>query len=171
MQTLRIEELTKTYGDKTLFKDASFIINEHDRIGLIGTNGSGKTTLLNTISGLEGADSGRLVAPNNYRIGYLKQQPQLDPEKTIIDAVFDGAAPVFQTIKQYEEALAAYSQAPEDPKLQDRYVKAENKMEQANAWSAESDVKTILTQLHISDWSQKIKTLSGGQVKIGRAHV
>lgn len=172
MQTLRIEELTKTYGDKTLFKDASFIINEHDRIGLIGTNGSGKTTLLNTISGLEGADSGRLVAPNNYRIGYLKQQPQLDPEKTIIDAVFDGAAPVFQTIKQYEEALAAYSQAPEDPKLQDRYVKAENKMEQANAWSAESDVKTILTQLHISDWSQKIKTLSGGQVKrVGLAQV
>lgn len=172
MQTLRIEELTKTYGDKTLFKDASFIINEHDRIGLIGTNGSGKTTLLNTISGLEGADSGRLVAPNNYRIGYLKQQPQLDPEKTIIEAVFDGAAPVFQTIKQYEEALAAYSQAPEDPKLQDRYVKAENKMEQANAWSAESDVKTILTQLHISDWSQKIKTLSGGQVKrVGLAQV
>lgn len=172
MQTLRIEELTKTYGDKTLFKDASFIINEHDRIGLIGTNGSGKTTLLNTISGLEGADSGKLIAPNNYRIGYLKQQPQLDPEKTIIDAVFDGAAPVFQTIKQYEEALAAYSQAPEDPKLQDRYVKAENKMEQANAWSAESDVKTILTQLHISDWSQKIKTLSGGQVKrVGLAQV
>lgn len=172
MQTLRIEELTKTYGDKTLFKDASFIINEHDRIGLIGTNGSGKTTLLNTISGLEGADSGRLTAPNNYRIGYLKQQPQLDPEKTIIEAVFDGAAPVFQTIKQYEEALAAYSQAPEDPKLQDRYVKAENKMEQANAWSAESDVKTILTQLHISDWSQKIKTLSGGQVKrVGLAQV
>lgn len=172
MQTLRIEELTKTYGDKTLFEDASFIINEHDRIGLIGTNGSGKTTLLNTISGLEGADSGKLVAPNNYRIGYLKQQPQLDPEKTIIEAVFDGAAPIFQTIKQYEEALAAYSQAPEDPKLQDRYVKAESKMEQANAWSAESDVKTILTQLHISDWSQKIKTLSGGQVKrVGLAQV
>ncbi len=66
MQTLRIENLTKTYGDKTLFQDASFIINEHDRIGLIGTNGSGKTTFLNAISGFDPADSGELIAPNNW---------------------------------------------------------------------------------------------------------
>lgn len=172
MQTLRIENLTKTYGDKTLFQDASFIINEHDRIGLIGTNGSGKTTLLNAISGLDPADSGKLVAPNNYRISYLKQQPDLDPEKTIMEAVFDGAGPVFQTIKEYEQALSAYSKDPEDPKRQKRYDKAEAMMNQEDAWSADSDIKTILTQLHINDWHQKIKTLSGGQVKrVGLAQV
>lgn len=172
MQTLRIEHLTKTYGDKTLFEDANFIINEHDRIGLIGTNGSGKTTFLNAISGLDPADSGKLVAPNNYRISYLKQQPELDPEKTIMEAVFDGAGPVFQTIKQYEEALVAYSDNPENEKLQKRYDNAEAKMNQEDAWSADSDIKTILTQLHIKDWHQKIKTLSGGQIKrVGLAQV
>ncbi|WP_304652092.1 ABC-F family ATP-binding cassette domain-containing protein [uncultured Ligilactobacillus sp.] len=172
MQTLRIENLTKTYGDKTLFQDASFIINEHDRIGLIGTNGSGKTTFLNAISGLDPADSGELIAPNNYRISYLKQQPELDPEKTIMEAVFDGAAPVFQTIKHYEQALTAYSNDPENEKLQKRYDEAEAKMNQEDAWSADSDIKTILTQLHINDWHQKIKTLSGGQVKrVGLAQV
>ena len=172
MQTLRIENLTKTYGDKTLFQDASFIINEHDRIGLIGTNGSGKTTFLNAISGFDPADSGELIAPNNYRISYLKQQPELDPEKTIMEAVFDGAAPVFQTIKHYEQALTAYSNDPENEKLQKRYDEAEAKMNQEDAWSADSDIKTILTQLHINDWHQKIKTLSGGQVKrVGLAQV
>ena len=90
MQTLRIEHLTKTYGEKTLFEDADFIINEHDRIGLIGTNGSGKTTLLNAISGIDPADSGELIAPNDYRIGYLKQMPELDDSKTIIEAVLKG---------------------------------------------------------------------------------
>lgn len=172
MQTLRIEHLTKTYGEKTLFEDADFIINEHDRIGLIGTNGSGKTTLLNAISGIDPADSGELIAPNDYRIGYLKQIPELDDSKTIIEAVFEGAGPIFQTIRNYEEALEAYGNDPENEKLAKRYSDAEDKMNQEDAWTAESDVKTILTQLHISDWNQKIGTLSGGQLKrVGLAQV
>ena len=172
MQTLRVEHLTKTYGEKTLFKDANFIINEHDRIGLIGTNGSGKTTLLNAIAGIDPADSGELVMPNDYRIGYLKQTPDLDENKTIMDAVFDGAAPVFQTIRQYEDAVAKYAEHPEDEKLQRRYDQAEKKMNQEDAWNADSEVKTILTQLQIKDLNQKIGTLSGGQKKrVGLAQV
>ena len=172
MQTLRVEHLTKTYGEKTLFKDANFIINEHDRIGLIGTNGSGKTTLLNAIAGIDPADSGELVMPNDYRIGYLKQNPDLDETKTIMDAVFDGAAPVFQTIRQYEDAVAKYAEHPEDEKLQRRYDQAEKKMNQEDAWNADSEVKTILTQLQIKDLNQKIGTLSGGQKKrVGLAQV
>lgn len=172
MQTLRVEHLTKTYGEKTLFKDANFIINEHDRIGLIGTNGSGKTTLLNAIAGIDPADSGEFVMPNDYRIGYLKQIPDLDETKTIMDAVFDGAAPVFQTIRQYEDAVAKYAEHPEDEKLQRRYDQAEKKMNQEDAWNADSEVKTILTQLQIKDLNQKIGTLSGGQKKrVGLAQV
>ena len=172
MQTLRVEHLTKTYGEKTLFKDANFIINEHDRIGLIGTNGSGKTTLLNAIAGIDPADSGELVMSNDYRIGYLKQIPDLDETKTIMDAVFDGAAPVFQTIRQYEDAVAKYAEHPEDEKLQRRYDQAEKKMNQEDAWNADSEVKTILTQLQIKDLNQKIGTLSGGQKKrVGLAQV
>lgn len=172
MQTLRIEHLTKTYGEKTLFEDADFIINEHDRIGLIGTNGSGKTTLLNAISGIDPADSGELIAPNDYRIGYLKQMPELDDSKTIIEAVFEGAGPIFQTVRNYEEALESYGSDPENEKLARRYSDAEDKMNQEDAWTAESDVKTILTQLHISDWNQQVGTLSGGQLKrVGLAQV
>lgn len=172
MQTLRIEHLTKTYGEKTLFEDADFIINEHDRIGLIGTNGSGKTTLLNAISGIDPADSGELISPNDYRIGYLKQMPELDASKTIIEAVFEGAGPIFQTVRNYEEALEAYGADPENEKLAKRYSDAEDKMNQEDAWTAESDVKTILTQLHISDWNQQVGTLSGGQLKrVGLAQV
>ncbi|KLA44778.1 ABC-F family ATP-binding cassette domain-containing protein [Ligilactobacillus ruminis] len=172
MQTLRIEHLTKTYGEKTLFEDADFIINEHDRIGLIGTNGSGKTTLLNAISGIDPVDSGELIAPNDYRIGYLKQMPELDDSKTIIEAVFEGAGPIFQTVRNYEEALEAYGSDPENEKLAKRYSDAEDKMNQEDAWTAESDVKTILTQLHISDWNQQVGTLSGGQLKrVGLAQV
>lgn len=172
MQTLRIEHLTKTYGEKTLFEDADFIINEHDRIGLIGTNGSGKTTLLNAISGIDPADSGELIAPNDYRIGYLKQMPELDDSKTIIEAVFEGAGPIFQTVRNYEEALESYGSDPENEKLAKRYSDAEDKMNQEDAWTAESDVKTILTQLHISDWNQQVGTLSGGQLKrVGLAQV
>ncbi|KRN88768.1 ABC-F family ATP-binding cassette domain-containing protein [Ligilactobacillus ceti] len=172
METLRIENLTKTYGEKTLFKNLNFLINERDRIGLIGTNGSGKTTLLNALSGLDPADSGELISSNDYRISYLQQHPQLDDEKTIMEAVFEGAGPVFQTIRNYEEAVAAYSANPADPKLEKRYIAAENQMNQEDAWTADSDVKTILTQLKIQDLSQKIKNLSGGQKKrVGLAQV
>lgn len=172
MQTLRVEHLTKTYGEKTLFEDANFIINEGDRIGLIGTNGSGKTTLLNALSGLDPADSGQLIAPNDYRIGYLMQAPDLNDDKTIMEAVFEGAGPIFQTIRNYEEALRAYGLDPDNEKKAQRYADAENQMNQEDAWMAESDVKTILTQLHINDWSQKIGTLSGGQKKrVGMAQV
>lgn len=172
MQTLRVEHLTKTYGEKTLFEDLNFIINENDRIGLIGTNGSGKTTLLNALAEIDPADSGELVKPNDYRISYLKQSPEFDGEKTIMEAVFEGAAPVFQTIRNYEEALKLYGENPDDKKLEQKYIRAEEKMNQEDAWVADSDVKTILTQLHIKDLNQKVSTLSGGQKKrVGLAQV
>lgn len=172
MQTLRVENLSKTYGEKTLFADIEFMINENDRIGLIGTNGSGKTSLLNVLTGLDAADNGEIIKPNQYRISYLKQIPELDPAATIMNAVFEGSAPIFQTIHEYEQALTLYGQNPENAKYQQRYVTAENKMNQEDAWSAESDVKTILTQLHIRDLNQKIDSLSGGQKKrVGLAQV
>ncbi|KRL99497.1 ABC-F family ATP-binding cassette domain-containing protein [Liquorilactobacillus satsumensis] len=172
MQTLRVEELSKTYGEKTLFKNLNFMINEHDRIGLIGTNGSGKTSLLNVLTGVDSPDSGQLITPHDYRISYLKQTPELDEQATIITAVFEGAAPVFQTIRNYEEALQEYGENPEDQKVQQRYVRAEENMNRENAWSAESDVKTILSQLHLTQLEQKVGTLSGGQKKrVGLAQV
>ncbi|WP_137625588.1 ABC-F family ATP-binding cassette domain-containing protein [Lactiplantibacillus pingfangensis] len=172
MQTLRAENLTRTYGEKTLFKDISFIINEHDRIGVIGVNGSGKTSLLDVLAGITTPEAGELVMPKNYEIGYLKQQPDLDENLTVIDAVLAGSQQVFRTIRHYEQTLTVYGQHPEDPQAQQAYMDAETMMNQEDAWTAESDVKTILTQLHITDLSQQVKTMSGGQRKrVGLAQV
>lgn len=174
MQTFRADHLTSTYGEKTLFNDVSFIINEGDRVGLIGTNGSGKTSLLNVIAGLNHADSGEITKPNDYTIGYLEQKPALDPEKTVIDAVFAGNQRIFHTIRLYEEALVNYSQHPDDTKIADRFTKMQSIMDQEDLWEAESQVKTILTQLKISDveMSKQVKQLSGGQQKrVGLAQV
>lgn len=172
MQTMRAEGLTSTYGEKTLFKDIDFIINENDRIGLIGVNGSGKTSLLNVISGAVSPETGTITKPNDYTIGYLKQQPELDADKTIMEAIFEGQQPVFKTIRAYEGALQKFSDQPTDPQAIDRYTKMQAKMDQEDAWEADSQVKTILTQLKITDTSQRIGDLSGGQQKrVGLAQV
>lgn len=172
MQTLRADKLTSTYGEKTLFKDISFIINENDRIGLIGTNGSGKTSLLNVISGIVSPESGEFDAPNDYTIGYLKQQPELNDQLTILDAVFAGTQRVFETIRQYEQSVEDMGKHPDDTRLLDRYTKLQAQMDQQDAWAAESRIKTILTQLKITDMSQKIVNLSGGQKKrVGLAQI
>lgn len=172
MQTMRAEGLTSTYGEKTLFENVDFIINENNRIGLIGVNGSGKTSLLNVISGEVNPEAGKITTPNDYTIGYLKQQPDLDDNKTIMEAVFAGQQPVFKTIRAYEDALQKFSAHPEDPQAVDRYTKMQAKMDQEDAWEADSQVKTILTQLKITDTSQRIADLSGGQKKrVGLAQV
>lgn len=165
MQTLRADNLTSTYGEKTLFKDVSFIINENDRIGLIGTNGSGKTSLLNVIAGLTNAEQGAITKPSEYTIGYLQQQPNLDPQKTVTEAVFASDQAVFKLIRRYHQALDEFSQHPEDSQAIEAYTKLQAQMDQANAWEAESQIKTILTQLHLTDLNRKISELSRGQLK------
>ncbi|MGV0001769.1 ABC-F family ATP-binding cassette domain-containing protein [Limosilactobacillus fermentum] len=171
MQTLRADNLTSRYGEKVLFEDVSFLINEGDRIGLIGTNGSGKTSLLNVIAGQTGADAGQITKPGDYTIGYLMQQPSFDPDLSITDAVFAGSQRVFQTIRSYEAALTEYTNHPEDAAA-DRFAKLQASMDQEDAWDADSRIKTILTQLKITDMDQKMGELSGGQVKrVGLAQV
>lgn len=172
MQTLRADNLTSTYGEKTLFDNISLIINENDRIGLIGTNGSGKTSLLNVLAGITNADSGTITKPNDFTIGYLKQKPDLAPDKKIMDAVFAGNQAVFKTIREYEQALSDFSAHPDNPQFSDRFSKMQGIMDQQDLWDTDSQVKTILTQLHITDLQQQIGTLSGGQQKrVGLAQV
>ncbi|MDM7515876.1 ABC-F family ATP-binding cassette domain-containing protein [Lentilactobacillus sp. TOM.63] len=172
METMRVEGLTKTYGEKTLFDNLSFMINEHDRIGLIGTNGSGKTSLLNAISGMDHDSIGDIITSKSYTIGYLTQDPELDDNLSIMDAVFSGSQKVYQTIRNYENTLKEYSAHPEDETAEKRYTKAEARMNEEDAWNAQSDVKTILTQLKIDDYNQKVGELSGGQRRrVGLAQV
>lgn len=172
MQTLRANNLTKTYGEKLLFEDLNFIINEHDRIGLIGTNGSGKTSLLNVIAGKDHDSSGEIITSKSYSIGYVTQQTDLPEELTVMDAIFSGSQEVFKVIRHYESILRDYSANPGDTELEKKYMNIEQKMTEIDAWSTENEVKTILTQLNVDDLDQKIENLSGGQRKrVGLAQV
>lgn len=172
MQTLTAENLTKIYGEKTLFDQISFLIKEGDRIGLIGTNGAGKTTLLNTLTGKEPLDAGTIKTPKDYRISYLQQTPQLPQDLTILEAIFTGDNPLFKVIKDYENALTALTENSTSEKAQTQYARAEAAMNQADAWNTDTQIKAILTQLKITDLNRQIKQLSGGQQKrVGLAQV
>ncbi|WP_379823417.1 ABC-F family ATP-binding cassette domain-containing protein [Lacticaseibacillus paracasei] len=172
MQTLTAQGLSKAYGDKQLFNQIDFLINEGERIGLIGVNGAGKTTLIRALARLDSVDAGEIKTPKQYRISYLAQIPDLDPDLAIMDAIYHGDSPVFQAIRQYEQALAEYTKDPMNPEKTAAYTKADARMTQEDAWSAETDIKTILTQLHIDDLSMRVGDLSGGQQKrVGLAQV
>lgn len=174
MKELKVTDLHKTFGDKTLFDRISFMIHEKDRIGLIGVNGTGKTSLLNILAGLDSGDGdvSAIEQPNDYRIGYLSQTQDFPPEMTVIDAVFQGNNPLMRTVRAYELALLALNEAPNDATLLARYTQAEEAMNKEDAWNADSEAKAILQKLGIAALDQEIGSLSGGQVKrVGLAQV
>ncbi|HAQ8273415.1 TPA: ABC-F family ATP-binding cassette domain-containing protein, partial [Enterococcus faecium] len=159
--------LKKTYGEKDLFDQISFLVHEKDRIGLIGTNGTGKTSLLNIIAGIDSGDGDRQTVfyPTDYRIGYLSQAAEFSDELTVLQAVFQGNSPLIQTVRAYEEALIELGENGEDPDVQKRYAKAEEQMNKEDAWTTDTNAKIILQKLGISELDKKISTLSGGQKK------
>ena len=167
MKELKVTDLKKTYGEKDLFDQISFLIHEKDRIGLIGTNGTGKTSLLNIIAGIDSGDGDRQTVfyPTDYRIGYLSQAAEFSDELTVLQAVFQGNSPLIQTVRAYEEALIELGENGEDPNVQKRYAKAEEQMNKEDAWTTDTNAKVILQKLGISELDKKINTLSGGQKK------
>ncbi len=167
LKELKVTDLKKTYGEKDLFDQISFLIHEKDRIGLIGTNGTGKTSLLNIIAGIDSGDGDRQTVfyPTDYRIGYLSQAAEFSDELTVLQAVFQGNSPLIQTVRAYEEALIELGENGEDPNVQKRYAKAEEQMNKEDAWTTDTNAKIILQKLGISELDKKINTLSGGQKK------
>ena len=154
---LQVDQLTKSFGDLRLFEAISFGISEGEKIGLIASNGSGKTTLLNILSGKEGHDSGDIVFRNGIRVGYLPQEPVFDPEQTVLEACFASSNETARLIARYEAALAANDTEKLEGLL--------HEMDHLKAWNYETQIKQILSQLKIRDFDQRIKELSGGQVK------
>lgn len=159
MSDFIVEHLTKSVGDKTVFRDISFIMHDYDRIGIIGVNGTGKTTLLDVISGRLGFDGdvSPFSAKNGYKIAYLTQEPDFDDNKTILDTVLSSDLREMALIKTYEQLMADYN---ESNQAQLEKVMAE--MDSLDAWTIESEVKTVLTKLGLHDFSQKVGDLSGG---------
>ncbi|SFF02606.1 ABC-F family ATP-binding cassette domain-containing protein [Alteribacillus iranensis] len=165
MSILRAEELYKTYGEKELFKYISFVVENRDRIGVIGVNGTGKSTLLKVIAQLESVESGKLYHANDLKIEYLPQEPYLEEELSVLEQIYYGDSPLMRALRKYEQALYELNQMPEDQGTQEKFLKAQQKMDEEEAWEANTTAKQVLTRLGIYDFTKKVKDLSGGQKK------
>ena len=159
MSDFIVDKLTKSVGDKTVFRDISFIIHDLDRIGLIGVNGTGKTTLLDVLSGKSGFDGdvSPFSAKTGYKIAYLTQEPDFDEEQTVLDTVLSSDLREMQLIREYELLLTAY-----DERQQSRLEAVMAEMDSLHAWEIESQVKTVLSKLGLTNLSLKVGQLSGG---------
>lgn len=159
MSDFIVEHLTKSVGDKTVFSDLSFIIHQGDRIGIIGVNGTGKTTLLDVLSGRIGFDGD--VSPfrtkNTYKISYLTQEPVFDESKTVLDTVLSSDLREMQLIREYELLMSNYDEAS-----QSKLETIMTEMDAINAWEIESQVKTVLSKLGLTELNMTVSELSGG---------
>lgn len=159
MSDFIVEHLTKSVGDKTVFSDLSFIIHQGDRIGIIGVNGTGKTTLLDVLSGRIGFDGD--VSPfrtkNTYKISYLTQEPVFDESKTVLDTVLSSDLREMQLIREYELLMSKYDEAS-----QSKLETIMTEMDALNAWEIESQVKTVLSKLGLTELNMTVSELSGG---------
>jgi len=162
---LTAENICKAYGEKVLFADISFTINDGDRIGLIGINGTGKTTLLKIIAATIEQDSGEIYTPKDYTIAYLSQQPVINEEATVLEQVFSGDNPLIQLQLDYEQAIINLERNPLDDDFQKALFAVQQKMDSTDAWDANTQIKSMLTKLGIANLSEQMKHLSGGQRK------
>lgn len=162
---LSVEKLSHSYGVRTLFKDVTFNIEMGDKIGIIGVNGTGKSTLLRDIARGEAGDGGRITANGSCVIEYLPQNPDHDPQATVLEQVFQGDSPQLELLRHYERAAALAAADPENSALQSRLLELQQQMDSAYAWQLESEAKAVLDQLGISDFNQPMAELSGGQRK------
>jgi len=165
MNIASIENLKKTYGVKTLFENISFNITDSDKIGLIGMNGSGKTSLLKIIGGLDSPDAGEVNFFGTIRVEILAQDPDLDPDISVLNQIFRANSPEMNLVRDYETTLLALEKHPEDTPLQKRLLAFSQSMDDQNLWNLKSQVETILSQLGIHDYEKTIGLLSGGQRK------
>ncbi len=165
MNILSAEGISKSYSEKILFNDISLGIGDTDKIGLIGINGTGKSTLLKVLAGVEVPDTGRIIKANSVRVGYLEQNPYFVPGTTVLQQVFNGHSPIMQLLREYEHVINKSGEDPEDKHLEKRLLELMQQMDAMNAWTLESEAKTILTKLGIEDFDADVAKLSGGQRK------
>lgn len=165
MSIIRVEDLYKSYGEKTIFDRISFSIEPHDRIGLIGVNGTGKSTLLKVLSGIESPEEGTVYHANSFEQAFLPQEPELDGEATVLDEIYFGASKKMKTMREYEKVQAELETAPGDEKVQERMIAVQQRIEEEDAWEASTLAKQVLTKLGITEFFKKTKDLSGGQKK------
>lgn len=163
MLLLEGKNLSQHYGDKTIFSDLNLAISDHSKIGLIGTNGSGKSTLLKILAGVKTPDKGKITTSNQLIMEYLSQELFEDSEKTIIEAIFHGTSPIFETVRAYDKALLNLEE--NTPEAHEAFNEASEAMDRVDAWAVESKARAILSKLGLSDTKKLMCHLSGGEKK------
>ncbi|MQP24896.1 ATP-binding cassette domain-containing protein [Flavobacterium sp. LMO8] len=158
MNYLSVENISKSYGERILFKDVSFGINKDQKIAFIAKNGSGKTTIMNMINGLDEPDTGQVVIRKEIKMAFLSQNNNLQDELTIEENIFASDNEILKVIERYEKAL-------ENPNDEEAYQRAFDDMDRHNAWDFETQFKQILYKLKLEDLKMKVKNMSGGQKK------
>ena len=166
MTILTLRSVKKDFGIKEILKEASFSLEEGDKVGLIGTNGSGKSTLLKIIAGLEPIDQGELWVNSGTKIVYLPQQPNLDENLTVLEQVFADCGEQMALIREYEEISHKLAHNPQETdSLMSRLSAVTQQIETLDAWALETNAKIVLSQLGIDNFEAKIGDLSGGYRK------
>ena len=170
MNILSLENVSKNYGIKPLFEGVTIGLEDTDKIGIIGANGSGKTTFLRVIAGTETTDTGKVVRASGKTLAYLSQNPPIDEEKTVLETIFAASSGVMKTIADYETACHDLAVEYSDAQLK-KVSDLQHELEINGGWEIETNAKTVLTKLGITDTSAQMKTLSGGQRKrVALAH-
>jgi ATP-binding cassette subfamily F protein uup len=166
MHILSLESIGKSYGIKPLFADVSLGLDSKDRVGVVGVNGSGKTTFLRLVAGEEQPDAGRVVFAEGVTIGYLPQNPPFEAGQTVLDAVFAAGDARTRLLHDYEQACHDLaSKGNDDQRLLDRVAELSHELESSGAWETETEARTVLSKLGITDTGALMSTLSGGQRK------
>jgi len=158
MNYLSVEQISKSYGERVLFRDISFGINQGQKIGFVAKNGTGKTSLLNILSGDDSPDEGRVVYRKNLSVAFLSQEPNLNPNLTVEETIFSTENPILKVISAYDKALL-------NPDDSEAYQQAFDAMDAHQTWDFETVYKQILSKFKLDNLSQKVSILSGGQKK------
>ncbi|BAW95902.1 ABC transporter ATP binding protein [[Synechococcus] sp. NIES-970] len=167
MSIINLQSIKKDFGIKEILREANLIIDDADKVGLIGVNGGGKSTLLKMIAGIEPIDGGKRLVRSGARIIYLPQQPEIDPENTVLDQIFANCGEQMKWVKAYEDLSHKMAKATGDElnALMGDLTRITEKMDALNAWEVETKAKVILSKLGIDDFEAKVGDLSGGYRK------
>lgn len=161
---LSAENMSFSYGDRVLFKNINFNVEEGDKVGIIGVNGTGKSTFLKMIANRD-AGGGKMIIPGTVIMEYLPQDPPFEPQATVLEQIFKGDSPLMVLLRKYETAVEEAVAHPDDVKLQKVLLDLQQEMDNKYAWQLESEAKAVLHQLGITNLQQKMEELSGGQRK------
>ena len=157
MNFLSVENLTKSFGERILFSNVSFGIDQGQKVAIVAKNGSGKTTLLNCLMEKEQYDEGKIVFRNDIKVAFMEQSESLPADQTINEVIYDHESPKLRLIKAYNEAL----EKGDENKLGNLF----QELTDMDAWDLEARVNQLLSVFKLEDATQLIKNLSGGQKK------